>query len=118
MRRIDRERLKVRARILKAISHPTRLFIIEKLSRGKRCVNELAQLSGADVSTVSKHLAVLKNAGLVGDEKAGLRVFYSLKCPCIPDFLGCVESVMKSTVREQLKLVGRKQIREIRRVKR
>ena len=58
-----------RAKIIKAIAHPSRLFIIEELSKQERCVGELTEMICADASTVSKHLSVLKNAGLVSDEK-------------------------------------------------
>ena len=64
-------RYEARARIIKALAHPTRLFIIDELSGNKRCVCELTEMIGADASTVSKHLSVLRNAGLVADEKVG-----------------------------------------------
>ena len=69
-------RAEAKARILKALAHPTRLFMAEELANGERCVCELRDMVGADMSTVSKHLAVLKNAGLVDDDKRGLQVFY------------------------------------------
>ena len=94
-----------RSRVLKALAHPSRLFIVDELSRGKRCVRELASMVDADISTVSKHLSVLRNAGIVRDEKAGARVYYSLQVPCVLDFLSCVESVMASKVREQAALL-------------
>ena len=93
------------AEIIKALAHPTRLFFIEELAKGERCVCELTGMVGADISTVSKHLAVLKNAGLVQDEKRGTQVFYSLKCPCVLDFVTCVNAVLKSNVEERLELV-------------
>jgi len=58
-----------RAKIIKAMAHPSRLLIIEELSKRECCVTELTEMIGADTSTVSKHLSVLKNAGLVTDEK-------------------------------------------------
>ena len=97
-------RYEARARILKALAHPTRLFIVDELSRQERCVCELAEMVGADGSTVSRHLALLKNAGIVRDEKRGSQVFYSLRVPCVLDFFSCVESVLKSVAREQLDL--------------
>ena len=99
----SKARFEARARIVKAMAHPTRLFIIDELSRGERCVRELTKMVGADISTVSKHLSVLKNAGLVKDEKRGAQVFYSLRVCCIPAFFTCVESVLKSAVEEQLR---------------
>ena len=94
-----------RARVVKALAHPSRLFIMDELSRGERCVCELAVMVGADVSTVSKHLTVLRSAGIVSDDKRGLQVFYRLRCPCILGFLDCVEGVLKANAREHLELV-------------
>jgi DNA-binding transcriptional ArsR family regulator len=88
-----------RARVMKALAHPSRLFIVDELSRGERCVCELTEMVGADVSTVSKHLAVLKDAGLVLDERRGQQVFYRLRVPCILNFFGCVEAVLEEADR-------------------
>lgn len=88
------------AKIIKAMAHPTRLFIIEELNQGERCVGELTEMIGADTSTVSKHLSVLKNAGLVFDEKRSNSIYYKLRCPCIIDFMGCVEEVLSANARE------------------
>jgi len=98
-------RLEARATVIKALAHPTRLFIVDQLSGGERCVCELTAQIGADISTVSKHLSILKGAGLVQDEKRGVQVYYKLKTPCIMNFLNCVESVIESAAREQLDLV-------------
>jgi DNA-binding transcriptional ArsR family regulator len=100
-----RARYQARARIIKAMAHPTRLFLVDALSEKSQCVAELTQQVGADMSTVSKHLAVLKNVGIVEDEKKGAQIFYRLKTPCVMNFFGCVETVMKSTATQQLKLV-------------
>ena len=89
-------RFEARARVLKALAHPTRLFIVDQLVRGERCVCNLTEMVGADISTVSKHLAVLRAAGIVQDEKRGNQVFYRLRCPCVTDFFGCVEGVLKA----------------------
>ena len=91
-----------RAKIVKAMAHPIRLFIVDELSRSEKCVCELTQMVGMDMSTVSKHLSVLKNAGIVRDDKRGLKVFYKLQMPCIMNFFSCVDSVIKELVREQI----------------
>jgi len=100
-----RARLEARAKVIKAMGHPTRLFIVDELSRQERCVCELTEMIGNDVSTVSKHLTVLRNAGIVQDEKRGTMVFYSLRVPCVLNFFSCVESVLETTAKEQMKLV-------------
>lgn len=97
-------RYEARANILKAMGHPTRLFIIEELGKAERCVNELTEMIGSDVSTVSKHLSVLKNSGLVQDEKRGVNIYYRLCCPCVLDFIGCIEAVLKTSVEKQMKI--------------
>ena len=94
-----------RAKIIKAMAHPSRLFIIEELSKHERCVNELTEMIGADASTVSKHLSVLKNAGLVTDEKRANSIYYTLRCPCIMDFVGCVEDVLSANAKEHANIM-------------
>jgi len=96
-----------RAKIIKAIAHPTRLFIVDELSRSEeKCVCKLTEMIGADMSTVSKHLAILKEAGLVEDEKRRSMVFYRLRVKCVVDFLNCVESVLECNVRDQSALLA------------
>ncbi|NQU26125.1 MAG: helix-turn-helix transcriptional regulator [Candidatus Nealsonbacteria bacterium] len=95
-----------RARIFKAMGHPTRLFIVDQLARdGQRCVCELTEMIGADMSTVSKHLAVLREAGIVRDEKKGSQVYYALRLPCVVNFFDCVESVIKCNAKAQQELI-------------
>ena len=81
------------ARVFKALGHGARLFMVRELGRGERCVQDLQQLVGSDISTVSKHLSVLRDAGLVRDERRGNQVFYSLCAPCVLEFMTCVEGV-------------------------
>ena len=97
-----RFRYEIRAKILKAMAHPTRLFIIDELVAGERCVCELTDMIGADKSTVSKHLSVLKAAGIVEDEKRGLQVYYTLCVPCVTNTFSCIDEVVKSNLKAQL----------------
>ncbi len=100
-------RYQARAKIIKAMAHPARLFILDELSKsGQRCVCELTEMIGTDMSTVSRHLAVLKNAGLVEDEKRGQMVYYRLRVKCILDFFDCVESVMECNAKSQRELLA------------
>ena len=84
---------KAQARIIKALAHPTRLFIVDELSRGERCVCELTDMIGVEMPTVSRHLSVLKNSGILEDEKRGAQVFYRLRVPCVLNFFKCIEAV-------------------------
>ncbi len=98
-------KFEARAKVIKAMAHPTRLFIVDELSRGERCVCELTKMVGTDISTISKHLSVLKNAGIVQDEKRGLQVYYSLRFGCVMNFFNCIEGIMKANAKEQMKLL-------------
>lgn len=89
------KKYKTRSEIMKALAHPTRLFIVDFLSDGEKCVCEIVEQVGVDISTISKHLLVMKNAGLVEDEKRGLNVYYKLICPCIPNLFTCLEDIKK-----------------------
>ena len=84
---------KARAQVFKALGHPGRLLMLEALSRGERCVCELAALVGSEMPTVSRHLSLLKNAGILDDEKRGAQVFYRLMTPCVMNLFQCVASV-------------------------
>jgi ArsR family transcriptional regulator len=72
---------RIRAAVFKALGHPARLHIVEELAAGERCVCDLVDLVGLGWSAVSRHLAVLKQAGVLEDEKRGLQVFYRLAPP-------------------------------------
>lgn len=82
-----------RVRILKAMAHPSRLLVLETLSAGERCVCELQAVVGADMSTVSKHLALMRAAGLVEHRREGPQVYYRLRVPCVLRLLDCVDAV-------------------------
>ncbi len=86
----QRRLIEAKTVVIKALAHPTRLYIVEELSQGEKCVCEFVDAVKADFSTVSKHLLVLKNAGLVEDEKRGQQVFYRLRMRCIPSFIACI----------------------------
>ena len=96
MNTTTRRRLEAQAAIIKAMAHPTRLFIVEQLEQEERCVQELTDMVGADVSTVSKHLAVLKREGILADDKRGQQVYYRLAMPCVLNFFTCVRTVIDS----------------------
>jgi ArsR family transcriptional regulator len=97
-------RFDARARVFQALAHPSRLCIVDALARGERCVGDLTELVGAGMPTVSKHLSVLRSAGIVADEKRGMQVYYRLKMPCVTRFFDCVGEVMARTAEEQAEL--------------
>jgi DNA-binding transcriptional ArsR family regulator len=81
------------ADVFKALGHPSRLLIVDVLTHGERCVADLTDLIGCDTSTVSNHLSVLRNAGIVTDERRGQQVFYRIAASCIKKVFGCLEEL-------------------------
>lgn len=81
-----------RAEVFKALGHEDRLRILEDLAAGERCVCELVESVGSSWSTVSRHLSILKAAGVVADEKRGLQVFYRIALPCVASFMTCLDA--------------------------
>ena len=95
-----------RARIIKAMAHPTRLFIVDQLAHDEqRCVCELTEMVGADMSTVSRHLTILKEAGIVEVERHGTQILYRLRVKCVLNFFDCVEAVLQRDAKERIKLL-------------
>ncbi|WP_242601095.1 ArsR/SmtB family transcription factor [Thermanaerovibrio acidaminovorans] len=80
-----------RVEMLKALAHPVRLRIVEVLGKGRLCVCQLAGMFPLDRTTVSKHLSVLKEAGVLEDCREGREIYYRLKIPCIGDFIACLD---------------------------
>jgi len=95
------EEAEIRAKIMKAMAHPVRLMVIEVLKKRDRSFSELFNLFELDKSTVSKHLLVLKEAGIVSSRKDGSDVIYKLDVPCVTDFFTCVTAVIESNVKKQ-----------------
>jgi ArsR family transcriptional regulator len=93
------------AEIARAISHPLRIAIVNFLKDGDQCVCDIAKFVGSERSNVSRHLAVMVNAGLLEYRKEGLKVIYSLKCKCLTDFFACVVKVVKQQAKENEKLL-------------
>lgn len=86
------QRRKQRASVFKSLGHPDRLRILETLADGERCVCDLVDVVGSSWSTVSRHLSVLKEAGVLEDQKRGLQVFYRLALPCVNSFMECLDA--------------------------
>lgn len=81
------------ADVFKALGNPSRLLIVDELTHGERCVADLTALIGSDISTVSNHLAVLRNVGLVVDDRRGQQVFYRLGASCVANVFHCLEEI-------------------------
>ncbi|MDY7011361.1 MAG: metalloregulator ArsR/SmtB family transcription factor [Planctomycetota bacterium] len=89
-----------KAEVIAATGHPVRLAIIEFLNDGEQCVCDIAEYVASERSNVSRHLAVLLKAGIVEHRKSGLKMLYSLKTPCVLNFMECVTNVLREQARE------------------
>ena len=87
---LDSLTTRVAADVFKAMGHPTRLTILEALKNGERCVCELAPLVKGELSTISRHLSLLKNTGLIEDRRQGQNIYYRLKMECVSSFTACI----------------------------
>lgn len=102
MTKKEQLRCEAQARVLKALANPSRIYIIEKLQHGERCVCDLADLVGAESSTVSKHLSILKNVGLVEARREKSTVYYNLNSNGIPGFLNNIEHLLQQYMKQHV----------------
>jgi ArsR family transcriptional regulator len=87
------------AKMLKALANESRLIIVDRLSRGECSVGDLRDIVGGDLSTISKHLALLRAHGIVEDRREGTTVYYRLLTPCVCNFFTCATQVLKERTR-------------------
>lgn len=110
MRRIKKEIYQARTKIAKALAHETRLEIIDILKENNaQCVCDLTEALGVSQSSVSKHLSILKNAGIVDSRKEGLNVCYFLRIPCVSSFFCCIDRILQEDFKkrkEELDFMG------------
>jgi ArsR family transcriptional regulator len=98
---INFQEAEIRAKVIRAMGHPVRLMVIDYLKNGERPFSEIFNLFQLDKSTISKHLLVLKEAGIVSSRKDGADMVYKLEVPCVTDFFSCVTAVIESNVKRQ-----------------
>ena len=104
---IDIEVFGRKAEIFKAIAHPTRLMILEMLKKSEKCVSEIQDEIEVDFSTISKHLQVMKTAGLLEHRREKKHVFYSLRVPCIMNFMGCIDEIIRKDLADSSAIAKR-----------
>ncbi len=83
-----------KADVFKALGHPTRLFIIHAIKDEPMSVKELTEAVGIDISTMSKHLDILKKHKIIEGRKEKNFVYYKLAIPCVLDFMTCAIKVI------------------------
>lgn len=92
----NKQVFKRQAAVLKALANESRLMIVDRLGQGECSAGDLVELVGADQSTVSKHLAVLRAHGIVDSRREGNVVYYTLLTPCVLNFFACASGVLEA----------------------
>lgn len=96
---IDNKLFEARANIAKALAHPTRIAILDVLKdQGELCVWEIYKTLDLKQSVVSKHLNILKRAGIIESRKVGLEVHYSIHIPCVATFFNCINQILEKDI--------------------
>ncbi|RUM88999.1 MAG: transcriptional regulator [Thermovibrio sp.] len=75
------------AEILKALAHPTRVKIVDYLSKGEKCVKDIWQELEIPQPTVSQHINILRNAGIISFRREGVKTCYRIENPIAIEIL-------------------------------
>ncbi len=105
MSMISFEEAEIRCRIIKAISHPVRLMLIDLLKDKTYNFSTICKHFDLDKSTVSKHLSILKDTGIVSSKKKKKEMLYKLEIPCIIDFFECSTRVLEYNMKKHMTVV-------------
>jgi ArsR family transcriptional regulator len=92
------------AELCKTLSNPIRLEILSLLRDGEKSVSELASLTSVRQATISQHLAVLRQRGVVSTRKDGANVFYKIANPKIIEACDIIREVLFEQMVEMEKL--------------
>lgn len=102
----QRSLLQEQAKIFKALGHPSRLLMVDTLQNGEKCVCDLQAVVGDDMSTVSRHLAVLREAGVVSSRKEGTTIYYRLELCCLGKFLNCTRDHVAARIAAHIQILS------------
>ena len=94
---VQRVELAPAAALFRSLGDPTRLAIVQRLAVGPARVTDLVEAIGSAQSTVSKHLACLRDCGLIASEPVGRASLFRLTLPALVDLLACAETVLADT---------------------
>jgi ArsR family transcriptional regulator len=107
----DKRIFQLHAEICKALSNPIRLEILGKLRDGRKSVNEIATLIGVRQATVSQHLAVLRQRGVVSTQREGINVYYDVANPKITKACDLMREVLFEHINAMNKISAGKEVK-------
>lgn len=97
---------KLKADFLKALAHPMRLAIIERLKNGEKNVGQLVKEVGIDQSSVSKNLSILRQVGILSSRQEKVTVYYAIRDRDIFKVLRLVAEILGKKLRESEKILA------------
>ena len=98
---------RLKAELCKTLSNPERLLIINELRSGEKTVNDLAEVAEVNQSIVSRHLAILRNRGVVESRRQGINVYYSLSDPRMGEACDLVQQILLNQMERNKELADR-----------
>ncbi len=94
-----------KSNVLKALAQPTRLKILELLRDGERCVCEMMPLLNEEQSNLSKHLASLRQAGIVDYRKEGVSTYYRIRHKEVLKIIDLAEEIVKNEMMKTIEML-------------
>lgn len=94
-----------KANIFQALSHPTRIAIVEQLRVGKLSAGEIIERLGLEQANASQHFAVLRAKNVVVSRKEGNQVFYSVRDPLLIEVLDIMRRYFQTHIEEAMTML-------------
>jgi len=88
---LDMEALERASECLRSVAHPVRLRLLQLLLEREYTVGELAEMCGVASHVASEHLGLMRDRGLLGNERRGRKVYYRVIAPALQGILRCVK---------------------------
>jgi DNA-binding transcriptional ArsR family regulator len=94
-----------KASIFQALSHPTRIAIVEQLREGELSAGEIIERLGLEQANASQHFAVLRAKNIVINRKEGNQVFYSVRDPLLIEVLDILRRYFQAHIEEAMSML-------------
>ena len=101
------EFFKLKAELCKTFAEPKRLIIIEELRSGEKAVGDLATTLETPQAVISRHLAILRERGVVKTRREGTTIYYSLTDPKVGDACELVHDILLNQIKKNQEFARR-----------
>jgi DNA-binding transcriptional ArsR family regulator len=95
-----------KASLFQALSHPTRIAIVEVLREGQLSAGAIQDRLGIEQANLSQHLAILRSRQIVVNRKEGNQVFYSLRSPVLVEVLDIMRGYFQANLTDAIQMLG------------